>query len=245
MIDELYFVFKPLLVTFAAIIIPVVGIVIFFGGCAVAVKAARLLVAAVRNRSWKTVLGNKANALVDRLGDKTGERIASEINRLNNAAIEAQKARCVDYRVNMLGKWYDDSDNSMEIYEEGGVYVLHFTRCESDPQLHGVRLILRAAILRTTDPNILTTAGNFDLDMAYSKENDTIFMADLGTTFRRMSSDIEDYFSWRESFEKGEFDTPHPVFLQEAVDAASEIREPEPFASTFDDEGNINSNIIV
>lgn len=63
MIDELYFVFKPLLVTFAAIIIPVVGIVIFFGGCAVAVKAVRLLVAAVRNRSWKTVLGNKGKRL--------------------------------------------------------------------------------------------------------------------------------------------------------------------------------------
>lgn len=235
MIDELYQVFKPLLVVFASIIIPVAGLIIFFGGCAVVIKAYKLFIAAVRNRSWniKNKAAKKIQSLVDRLGDITGSRIASEIDRLNNAAVEAQKKQCVDYRPAMIGKWYDDVDNAIEIYEEGDIYILHFITCENDGSLQDVKLILRAATMKYTNPEVMTTTGEVNLDMAYSAKNDTIFIADLGTTLRRMGTHIESYFIWRKAMENGEYDKSHVSVLPEDV-IVDAFNEPDP----------VNRNII-
>ena len=192
-IDELYQVFKPLLVVFASIIIPVAGLIIFFGGCAVVIKVAKLLVATVKNRSWnlKDGLKQKCQSLAEKIGAAGGEKIAVSINGFTDTVKQILYVKFEDLRPKMVGKWFDNNYNCIGIFEDGGVYVLHIFNYEEDDELSGASLILRAAIFKGANQNVLTTGGIQNLDLAYSVEHDTIFIADFGTTFYRMDEQDE------------------------------------------------------
>lgn len=199
MIIELYSVFKPLLMVFASIIIPVVGIILFFGCCAVAVKTAKLLYAAVKNRSWnvKNGLKQKFQSLAEKIGAAGGERIAASIKDFTDSVNQNLYVKFEDLRPKMVGKWFDNDYNCIGIFEVGGVYILHIFTYEKDDELCGASLILRAAIFKGPNQNVLTTGGIQVLDLAYSIEHDTIFIADFGTIFYRMDEQDEKEFGLR------------------------------------------------
>lgn len=230
MIVELYSVFKPLVMVFASIIIPVVGIILFFGCCTIAVKMARLLSAAVKNRSWnvRSKIRNKISACVERFGIVAGEKIAAEIERYNKAKREDAKAQRVDLRSRMVGKWCD-TFNAFEIYDEEGIYILTVISCRKEPRLNGEKFILRASFWKGLNSNIFTTAGTYALDLAYSTENDTIFVSDFGTTCHRMNKFDEDYFKLNEPEGTADIQPIPPVSQEELDKVFCDIEPATPF----------------
>lgn len=231
MIVELYSVFKPLVTVFASIIIPVVGLIIFFGCCAVAVKTARLFSAAVKNRSWnvRSKIKNKISACVEKLGIVAGEKIAAEMERHNKAKREAAKAQRIDLRHRMVGRWCD-AFNAFEIYEGGGIYIFKVISWHKEPRLNGEKFILRASFWKGLNSNIFTTAGAYSLDLAYSTENDTIFVSDFGTPCHRMNESDERYFNLHEPEIASDIQ-PVSTIPQEELDKS--FLDSEPTASSF------------
>ncbi len=199
MIEEMFSILRPLLMAFASIIITVVGIILFFGCCAVAVKTARLLSAAVKNRSWsiKKELRQKLDGLAEKIGVAGGVKIADSIKDFTNTVKQILDVKFEDLRPKMVGKWFDNNNNTIAIFEVGGVYIMHIFSYEEDEELVGANLILRAAIFKEASQNVLTTGGIQNLDLAYSVEHDTIFIADFGSTFYRMDEQDEKDFGLR------------------------------------------------
>lgn len=199
MIDELFLVFKPLLVVFASIIIPVAGLIIFFGSCAIAVKAARLFLATLKKRSWNVSNGlkKKVQSLAEKIGVAGGEKIAISVNDMAKTVKEILSIKFEDLRPKMVGKWYDNDYNHFGIFEEGGVYILHIFSYKKDDELTGASLILPAALYKGPNQNLFFTKGTQILDLAYSVEHDTIFIADFGSTFFRMDDQDEKDFGLR------------------------------------------------
>lgn len=199
MIDQLYLVFKPLLMVFASITIPVAGIIIFFGSCAIAVKTVRLFVAAVKNRSWNLSNGLKkmVQSLAEKVGVTAGDKIAISVNDFTKTVSELLSIKFEDLRPKMVGKWYDNDYNHFGIFEDGGVYILHIFSYRNDEELNGASLILPAAIYKGPNQNVFSTKGIQILDLAYSVDHDTIFIADFGSTFFRMDEQDEKEFGLR------------------------------------------------